>query len=121
MLVAAAAPAAAAGRAGAAGAGDRAGLARAALAQRGERRDEAAGFGAAARRARHAAARVLEAEQTLEPGVAARTVELVQWHGAILMRLAARLLDLLVPPRCVGCGARDSWLCHACRAELPRL
>jgi ComF family protein len=35
--------------------------------------------------------------------------------------IAARLLDLLVPPRCVGCGSRDSWLCRACAAELPRL
>jgi ComF family protein len=35
--------------------------------------------------------------------------------------VAARLLDLLVPPRCVGCGGRDSWLCRSCRADLPML
>jgi ComF family protein len=35
--------------------------------------------------------------------------------------VAARLLDLLVPPRCVGCGGRDSWLCAGCRGELPAL
>jgi ComF family protein len=35
--------------------------------------------------------------------------------------LATRLLDLIVPPRCAGCGRRDTWLCPSCRAELPRL
>jgi ComF family protein len=37
------------------------------------------------------------------------------------MSLATRLLDLLVPPRCAGCGRRDTWLCPLCRAGLPRL
>jgi ComF family protein len=35
--------------------------------------------------------------------------------------LTARLLDVLVPPRCAGCGRRDTWLCPSCRADLPRL
>lgn len=31
------------------------------------------------------------------------------------------LLDLLFPPRCVGCARRGSWLCPACLRQLPRL
>jgi ComF family protein len=31
------------------------------------------------------------------------------------------LLDLLFPPRCVGCGSRGDWLCRRCRASQPRL
>jgi ComF family protein len=47
----------------------------------------------------------------------------VAWQplGAILLTITAWLLDLLVPPRCVGCGGRDSWLCRVCRADLPLL
>jgi len=31
------------------------------------------------------------------------------------------LLDLIFPPRCVGCAARGAWLCPRCRSALPRL
>lgn len=31
------------------------------------------------------------------------------------------LLDLLLPQRCLGCGAGGTQLCVACRARLPRL
>jgi ComF family protein len=30
------------------------------------------------------------------------------------------LLDLLFPPRCVGCGRRGAWLCDPCLAAVPR-
>lgn len=30
-----------------------------------------------------------------------------------------RLLDLLYPPRCLGCGALNHWLCPACLASCP--
>lgn len=33
-------------------------------------------------------------------------------------RWAAVLLDLLFPPRCMGCGRRGGWLCQACQADL---
>jgi len=35
--------------------------------------------------------------------------------------LGARLLDLVIPPRCVGCGERDRWLCDECRTRLSAL
>jgi ComF family protein len=31
------------------------------------------------------------------------------------------LLDLLFPPRCIGCRGRGSWLCDSCRNRLPVL
>jgi len=31
------------------------------------------------------------------------------------------LLDILFPPRCVGCGARGSWICGRCSAGFTRL
>ena len=37
------------------------------------------------------------------------------------MSFAARVLDLLLPPRCAGCGERESWLCPACADRMPRL
>jgi ComF family protein len=39
----------------------------------------------------------------------------------LLTRLASALLDLALPPRCLGCGARDAWVCPGCAAGLPRL
>ena len=36
-------------------------------------------------------------------------------------RLATSLLDLLFPPRCVGCGREGSYLCPACLETTPRL
>ncbi len=36
-------------------------------------------------------------------------------------RLLRLILDLVYPPRCVGCGRRGEWICHACRVNLPRL
>jgi len=38
-----------------------------------------------------------------------------------LRQLGAGLLDLVIPPRCAGCGERDTWLCADCRAGLHRL
>ncbi|MDE2766248.1 MAG: ComF family protein, partial [Chloroflexota bacterium] len=32
-----------------------------------------------------------------------------------------RLLDLLLPPRCVGCGDAASYFCPGCAAAAPRL
>lgn len=32
-----------------------------------------------------------------------------------------RLLDVALPPRCVGCGTRDSWICPDCCGTLPVL
>ena len=34
--------------------------------------------------------------------------------------MLGRLLDLLLPPRCGGCGAVGSWLCHRCRRRIRR-
>jgi ComF family protein len=31
------------------------------------------------------------------------------------------LLELLFPPRCLGCSVRGRLLCHACREAMPRL
>lgn len=31
------------------------------------------------------------------------------------------LLDLIFPPRCLGCGQRGEWICPACLGALPRL
>ena len=36
-------------------------------------------------------------------------------------RMKAFLLDLLFPPRCIGCRGRGSWLCASCRDRLPVL
>ena len=33
--------------------------------------------------------------------------------------LGQRILDLVFPARCVGCGASGTFLCHACRLALP--
>ena len=38
-----------------------------------------------------------------------------------LRRLGQALLDLGIPPRCAGCGERDTWLCSDCQAGLGRL
>jgi ComF family protein len=35
--------------------------------------------------------------------------------------LASRVLDLVLPPRCAGCGERESWLCPSCASGLPRV
>lgn len=35
-----------------------------------------------------------------------------------LQQIRQSLLDLLFPPRCVGCGRVDVWLCDPCRARL---
>lgn len=35
--------------------------------------------------------------------------------------LTRLILDLIFPPRCVGCGRRGDWICLACRVGLPRL
>ncbi len=35
-----------------------------------------------------------------------------------LLRL---IVDLIFPPRCVGCHERGAWLCRACQANLRRL
>lgn len=32
-----------------------------------------------------------------------------------------QLLDLLFPPRCVGCHQRGAWLCSRCIADFPRV
>src|SRR3989304_712682 len=40
--------------------------------------------------------------------------------GVLLARgLGQRILDLVFPARCVGCGASGTFLCHACRLALP--
>ena len=36
-------------------------------------------------------------------------------------RVLTALLDLLFPPRCVGCGRSGVWLCASCQAAVPRL
>lgn len=36
-----------------------------------------------------------------------------------LRRLGNWLLDLLYPPRCIGCGAAGHWLCPSCLAGSP--
>lgn len=40
---------------------------------------------------------------------------------ANLRLLWQQVLDLLLPPRCVGCGQEGVFLCDACQAALPRL
>jgi ComF family protein len=37
-----------------------------------------------------------------------------------LARLAQTFLDLLFPPRCVGCGEQGVFLCRACVEAMPR-
>jgi ComF family protein len=36
-------------------------------------------------------------------------------------RLRTTFLDLLFPPRCVGCQKRGVWFCAACLAAVPRI
>lgn len=36
----------------------------------------------------------------------------------LAQRIKAGLLDLLFPPRCVGCRAVGEWLCPRCRAQI---
>ena len=38
-----------------------------------------------------------------------------------LSRLVRVTLDAVLPPRCLGCGARDRWLCADCADRLPPL
>lgn len=40
---------------------------------------------------------------------------------ASLNQLKTLVLDLLFPPRCVGCGASGSFLCSQCQSALPHL
>ena len=40
---------------------------------------------------------------------------------ASLRRLAARALDFLFTPRCVGCDREGSYLCEPCLGDVPRL
>ena len=40
---------------------------------------------------------------------------------ARLDEVKGKLLDLLFPPRCVGCGKEGNYICAPCRAGLPRL
>lgn len=35
--------------------------------------------------------------------------------------LISLLVNLIFPPRCVGCQGRGAWICHACQSGLPRL
>lgn len=42
------------------------------------------------------------------------------WRRRLLAPLG-RLLDLIYPPRCAGCGARGAWLCSACVARIQPL
>lgn len=36
-------------------------------------------------------------------------------------RLRTTILDLLFPPRCVGCKKRSAWFCNACLAAVSRI
>jgi len=45
---------------------------------------------------------------------------MVRTKAPPLARLAQAFLDVLFPPRCVGCGAQGSFLCSACREAMPR-
>ena len=38
-----------------------------------------------------------------------------------LNRFKTSILDLLFPPRCVGCGASGSFLCSPCQSTMPHL
>ena len=40
---------------------------------------------------------------------------------SVLERLGTSALDLLFPPRCVGCNVEGSFLCASCTTDLPRL
>lgn len=40
----------------------------------------------------------------------------LQWRDA-----RGRLLDLLFPPRCVGCRQIGDWLCTTCQSQIPRV
>src|ERR1041385_3246044 len=42
-------------------------------------------------------------------------------YNRALNAVGTRLLDLVIPPRCVGCGETDRWLCARSRAGLARL
>jgi competence protein ComFC len=37
----------------------------------------------------------------------------------LLADIRGKALDLLFPPKCVGCGGGGSFLCRSCRASLP--
>ncbi len=39
----------------------------------------------------------------------------------MLTQVKKSLLDLVFPPRCIGCGAEGSFLCPACSESLPEL
>lgn len=56
----------------------------------------------------------------MAPHRLARLVAAVR-EVAPLARLVAAALDVALPPRCLGCGARDAWVCPDCAAGLPRL
>ena len=36
-----------------------------------------------------------------------------------VVKLKRMALDVLFPPRCVGCGKEEGFLCHSCRGALP--
>ena len=39
---------------------------------------------------------------------------------SVLRRAGQAALDMLFPPRCVGCGSFGAFLCHRCEEGLPR-
>jgi len=41
-------------------------------------------------------------------------------HASVLERIGRSALDLVFPPRCLGCGASGSFLCGTCVATLDR-
>lgn len=41
-------------------------------------------------------------------------------HTRLLARVAQTFLDVLFPPRCVGCGEQGVFLCRSCAEAMPR-
>lgn len=48
-------------------------------------------------------------------------VSVIETLGPRWFSLYSQFLGLLFPPRCVGCGRVDVWLCPECLAQIPRV
>lgn len=48
-------------------------------------------------------------------------MSVIETIGSHCCHLRSRFLDLLFPPRCVGCGRVGTWLCAGCLEQIQRV
>jgi len=59
--------------------------------------------------------------QELNRGWIPLPVSVIEAFGSRWLGFRGQFLDLLFPPRCVGCGRVGAWLCADCLDQIPRV